>query len=108
MMWSPRESLYRGQASDGTVITVDEDAMTTALKKAGNGIFETDWWIETLTRVLEHWGIFSKRWMDDITNVPRMHFRLGEPTSVDPLEELKATTGPLGSRLLTRKKEVER
>ena len=77
MMWSARENLYRGQATDGTVITVDQDAMNTALKQAGNGIFETDWWVETLTRILEHWGIFSKRWLDDITNMPRNALQVG-------------------------------
>lgn len=106
MMWSARETLYRGQASDGTVITVDEDAMQSALKKAGNGIFETDWWVDTLTRVLEHWGIFSRRWLDEATQVPRMHFRLGDPKPTTPLEKQQIDgTGPLSARILTRKRE---
>ena len=105
MMWSQREDLYRGQAEDGTVITVDDDAMREALKKAGNGIFESDWWVETLVRVLEHWGIYSKRWLDEATQVPRMHFRLDQPKPLDPVEEqMIAGTGPLASRLLARKK----
>lgn len=105
MMWSPRESLYRGQATDGTVITVDEDAMNAALKQAGKGIFETDWWIETLTRILLHWGIYSRRWIDEATKVPRIHFKLDQPKPPNPLEEQIATTGPLNARIMTRKKE---
>ena len=105
MMWSAWESLYRGQGSDGTVITVDEDAMNTALKQAGKGIFDSDWWLETLARVLEHWGIFSKRWTDDATHMPRMHFRLGQPKPEDPFEAQLANTGPLNARILTRKRE---
>jgi hypothetical protein len=105
MMWSPTEALYRGQASNGTVITVDEEAMHIALKQAGKGIFETDWWVETLTRVLEHWGIFSKRWLDEATRVPRMHFRLAQSKSTASSQEQPATTGPLSSRITARKKE---
>ncbi len=109
MMWNVREAVYRGQASDGTVITVDEDAMSTALKKAGNTIFESDWWVETLIRVLEHWGIFSKRWIDDVTNVPRMHFKLAEPKPVEPHEEkMIEGTGPLSARIISRKIEEVR
>ncbi len=108
MMWSQREALYRGQASDGTVITVDEDAMQAALKKAGNGIFETDWWVETLARVLERWGVFSKRWLDEATQVPRVHFRFNQPRPATPLEEQQIEgTGPLNARILSRRKEGE-
>jgi hypothetical protein len=106
MMWSPRESRYRGQATDGTVITVDEDAMQAALKQAGNGIFETDWWVETLTRILTHWGIYSRRWIDEATKVPRMHFKLDQPKPTNPMEEKIETTGPLSARIMTRKKDV--
>ena len=107
MMWSAWEGLYRGQASNGTVITVDEDAMNVALKQAGKGIFETDWWTETLTRILDHWGIYSKRWTDEITGVPRLHFHLSKPKPSPPQGEQIATTGPLGSRIGARKKDKE-
>lgn len=96
MMWIQREDAYRGQAADGTVITVAEDAMALAQKKAGNGIYEADWWAETLTRVLEHWGVYCKRWTDPASQVPRLHFTLGEPGPDKP-----TPTGPLSARIMS-------
>ena len=107
MMWSIRESLYRGQATDGTVVTVEEPAMMEALKQAGKGIYETDWWRETLPVVLERWGLVAKRWTDDATGMPRAHYTLGTPSVPRLEDELKHTTGPLNARLIARKKEEE-
>ncbi|MFL5734489.1 MAG: hypothetical protein ACJ78Q_14985 [Chloroflexia bacterium] len=76
LMWNQIEELYRGQGTNGTVITVESDAMQAALNRAGKSVYETDWWIETLQNVLEHWGVYSQRWLDVATRVPRMHFSL--------------------------------
>ena len=94
MMWNYTDEIYRGQADDGTVITVAEDAMRVALLKAGRQIFETEWWVETLTSVLEHWGIHGRRWIDDVTRMPRLDFTLGQPKSAPG-----QSSGPLSSRL---------
>ncbi len=94
MMWNYSDEIYRGQADDGTIITVAEDAMRLALAKAGRQIFETEWWMETLTNVLEHWGIYSKRWVDDLTGMPRLDFSLGQAKQMPD-----RTSGPLSSRL---------
>src|SRR4028118_1261134 len=71
MMWNELEGQYRGQAEQGEGVTVAEDAMKLAHKRAGNWAFEADWWVETLTRALEHWGLFSKRWGDPATHAGR-------------------------------------
>jgi hypothetical protein len=105
MMWSAVESLYRGQATDGTVVTVEEPAMMAALKQAGKGIFDTDWWQETLPAILERWGLTSRRWIDEATDMPRAHYRLGAPTEPHLEEVSRLTTGSLSERLLARKKE---
>ena len=108
-MWIHAESVYRGQATDGTIVTVDEDAMQKALKNAGKTVFDTDWWLETLSATLTHWGIGCKRWLDDVTNTPRAHFNLqnpdagaGEPatqpTSTGLLDRLRSS--PLSTRQL--------
>jgi hypothetical protein len=78
MMWIQVQSIYRGQATDGTVVTVEADAMDLALKKAGNGIYDSDWWNETLEKVLDHWGISTQRWHDAVTKTPRAHFDRGK------------------------------
>lgn len=95
MMWNLVETLYRGQASDGAVITVVEDAMKLAHQKAGFGVYDADWWVETLTQVLEHWGIYCKRWVDPTAQTPRLHFTLGEPKP-----DIQST-GPLSARILS-------
>jgi hypothetical protein len=102
-MWSQVEGLYRGQCPTGTVITIDEDALKVALKNAGNAIFDTEWWIETFTVVLERWGLKSKNWTDPATQVLRVHFRMAnsdgvQGNSTGPLGG--TTTGPLTTRLL--------
>jgi hypothetical protein len=74
MMWNQFHDIYRGQASDGTVITVDQKVMTMAIRKAGPGVYDSDWWLESLDRVLDHWGIKSRHWMDATTHTPRAHF----------------------------------
>ena len=99
MMWIPFEEQYRGQATQGEVVTVAEDAMKLALKKAGNWVFDSDWWVETLIRVLEHWGIYRKRWLDPATQVVRLHFSVGNPTP-DP-NDSKTASGPLSTRILS-------
>lgn len=76
MMWNQFQAQYRGQATNGTVVTVDETVMALALKKAGKGVFDSDWWIESLERVLNHWGITAQRWVDATTNTRRAHFSL--------------------------------
>jgi hypothetical protein len=99
IMWSQAEGLYRGQSLTGTVITVDEDALKSALKNAGNSIFDTEWWIETLTVVLERWGMNSKQWTDPATQVLRLHFRIADANAGQPSQS-GSTTGPLTTRLL--------
>jgi hypothetical protein len=100
IMWSQAESLYRGQSLTGTVITVDEDALQIALKNAGNSIFDTEWWIETLTVVLDRWGLKSKQWTDPATQVLRLHFRIADPNASQPGQPA-VVTGPLTTRLLS-------
>lgn len=104
IMWDHVESHYRGQCNSGIVLSIDEDAMNKALKNAGNAVFDTEWWVETLTNVLEHWGLRSKRWMDYSTQMPRVHFRLTTdrtPTgNSGPLGSLPKGTGPLTTRIL--------
>jgi hypothetical protein len=106
LMWDQIQSVYRGQASGGVVVLVEEDAMQVALKKAGKSVFETDWWLETLTDVLEHWGIYAKRWVDEATLVPRARFTAGEPKQDNPADSgsgSSSTGGPLTTRILSGK-----
>jgi hypothetical protein len=100
MMWNVVERTYRGQAPDGTVVTVDEDAMNLALQKAGKTVFETEWWLDALAPVLQHWGLAGASSIDLATNVPRLHFALGE----QKIEEKKGPTEPQfpSGSLLTR------
>jgi hypothetical protein len=110
IMWSQTEKVYRGQATGGTVISIDEDAMDRALRKAGQSVFECDWWIETLSVVLEHWGLKGKRWMDPATQVPRLHYSLvateadapsgPPPPAPPPAQPQTPAPGPLTSRLM--------
>jgi hypothetical protein len=97
IMWSQAESLYRGQSLTGTVITIDEDALNVALKNAGNSIFDTEWWLETLQVVLERWGLRSKQWTDPATQVLRVHIRTA---ASDQPPGTGVGTGPLTTRLL--------
>ncbi len=97
MMWNEFEGQYRGQAEGGEVVTVAEDAMKLAHKRAGSWAFDSDWWVETLTRVLEHWGLYKKRWVDPSTQVVRLHFTLGEPKPAAPIQG----TGPLSARIMS-------
>ena len=85
MMWDHISAVFRGQATNGTVVTVDEGAMNAALKNAGKGVYDSDWWVETLDTILDHWGIDVKHWVDDITRSPRAGYsmRPGQETS-DP------------------------
>jgi hypothetical protein len=99
MMWNPIEGKYKGQASDGTLITVDEDAMAQAHRRAGRMVYETDWWMETLVYVLASWGIFGERAHDQTTRVPTAHFRAGEPRRSSIAGGLQNATGPLSARL---------
>src|SRR5215210_312023 len=114
MMWDVIESVFRAQSSNGSIVTVDQDTMELAQKKAGKGVYESDWWVETLTNVLEHWGIKTKRWVDVATQLPRYHFSLGEPQpgadpsmpqqqpappTTSPLHSGPLGSGPLSSRL---------
>lgn len=95
IMWSQTESMYRGQSLTGTVITIDEDALSIALKNAGNAVFDTDWWLETLTIVLERWGLNAKQWTDPATQVLRIHFRV----TTDQAAANGVGTGPLTARI---------
>jgi hypothetical protein len=97
MMWNEVEAQYRGQATRGDVVTVAEDAMKLAHRKAGNWVFEADWWVETLVRVLEHWGLYSKSWIEPSTQVVRLHFTLGEPKTGGAI----GATGPLSARIMS-------
>jgi len=76
MMWDLHEDTYRGQASDGTVVTVPQPVMELALKKAGKGVYDSDWWVESQESILSHWGIDSRRWMDGVTRTPRARFTM--------------------------------
>ncbi|HEX6605758.1 MAG TPA: hypothetical protein VF276_02475 [Chloroflexia bacterium] len=109
LMWNPFEGQYRGQASTGEVVTVDEDVMNQAIKKAGSGVFEVDWWIESRQDVLQHWGFELKRWVDPVTQMPRVNYALGAKGPA-PQDEHGHTTsgilhkltssGPLTTRIL--------
>jgi hypothetical protein len=81
MMWNQFQSNYRGQSTNGTIVTVDESVMTLALKKAGKSVFDSDWWLETLERVLNHWGVDARHWIDATTNTRRAHFSMAEETA---------------------------
>jgi hypothetical protein len=78
LMWNQIETLYRGQGTNGTVVTVESQALDLALSKAGKTVYDSDWWIETMQRVLEHWGVYTQRWTDSATRVPRLHFSMTE------------------------------
>lgn len=107
ILWDHVEGRYRGQANSGVILTIDEDAMNKAMKNAGNSVLDTEWWVETLTSVLEHWGLKSKRSSDHITQMPHVHFRLTNehppltsgPLNPDSTGPIKGT-GPLTTRLL--------
>src|SRR5687768_788570 len=96
MMWNAWLETFRGQATDGTIVTVEQEAMDLAHRKAGTAVYESDWWPETLTRVLEHWGIYHKKWTDDDTHTPRLHFTTTVP---EKTSETKPASGPLSARL---------
>jgi hypothetical protein len=109
IMWSHVESQYRGQSFSGVIITIDEDAMNKVIKQAGNVVFDTEWWIETLAVVFEHWGLKSSRWLDPATQMPHVHYRLihdrkpndtsGPLTGAGSVTAIKGT-GPLMTRIL--------
>jgi hypothetical protein len=94
ILWNQVEAVYRGQANTGDVITVDEDAMQRALVNAGNAVFDSEWWVESLPNVLEHWKLVSRRWMDNVTGMPRVHYRL--VTEADA-QQPQGRTGPFRS-----------
>jgi hypothetical protein len=110
LMWNPFEAQYRGQATTGEVVTVDEDVMNQAIKKAGSGVFEVDWWLESLQDVLQHWGFQSKRWMDPVTGMPRVNYSMGPKGPAPQGDQAHTTTsgilrkltgsGPLTTRIL--------
>ncbi|MEO8287689.1 MAG: hypothetical protein ABI670_14775 [Chloroflexota bacterium] len=99
IMWSQAEDLYRGQALMGAVITIDEPALQTALKHAGNSVFDTEWWVETLTVVMDRWGLKAKQWTDPATQVLRIHYRTSDATQNGSGNQV--VTGPLTTRLLS-------
>jgi hypothetical protein len=114
LMWNPFEAQYRGQSPTGEVVTVDEDVMNHAIKKAGSGVFEVAWWLESLPDVLQHWGYQEKRWTDPSTRMPRVNYSFApkgaaaegdhtQPTTSGFLRKL-TTTGPLTTRLLNTNK----
>ena len=108
--------------ANGTVVVVDPSAMDLAHKKAGKTVYDSDWWVETLQVTLDHWGIFSRRWMDGATRVPRANFslesfpdtgtltqeqvsrNLTQPLQSGPLLS-RLNSGPLGSGPLSPKDE---
>ena len=96
MMWNSWQETFRGQATDGTIVTVDQEAMDLAHRKAGTSVYESDWWPETLTSVLEHWGIYHKKWLDEDTHNPRLHFTTTVP---EKTSEARPVSGPLSARL---------
>ncbi len=96
MMWNTWQEAFRGQAGDGTIVTVEQEAMDLAHRKAGTSVYESDWWPETLTSILEHWGIYHKKWMDEDTHNPRLHFTTAAP---EKASGAKPVSGPLSARL---------
>ncbi|MGA7733735.1 MAG: hypothetical protein WCD37_20925 [Chloroflexia bacterium] len=109
IMWNHVEGQYRGQSYSGVILTIDEDAMNKVIKNAGNAVFDTEWWIETLAVVFDHWGLKSSRWLDPATQMPHVHYRLvndrKSTETTGPLAGATSTTsvlgtGPLMSRLL--------
>jgi hypothetical protein len=114
-MWSHVESQYRAQANSGVIITIDEDAMNKAIKNAGNVVFDTEWWVETLPIVLEHWGLRNKRWLDPTTHMPHVHYRLTNdrvptgttgPLNGEDAVSIPKGTGPLMTRILNAGKSA--
>lgn len=109
MMWSQMDKVYRAQSTNGTLITVNEEAMDLALKKAGKGVFESEWWMETLEHVLLHWGIVARRWVDEATRVPRIGFSTQTAESERITGDLQSqqtpppARGPLSTRILSNK-----
>ncbi len=116
MMWDPIVGDYRGQAADGTVVTVVPEAMELANKRAGRTVYDSDWWVETVQSTLEHWGIYSRRWIDAASRVPRVEFSIGEPKSATTQDQAKvdvadsptanepgkiAGSGPLTNRIMS-------
>ena len=85
LMWDYQSSVFRGQAVNGTVVTVTEDAMNMAQRKAGKSVYETDWWLETLDTVLDGWGIEIKRWHDYVTAQNRADYTLRPGTDTGNL-----------------------
>jgi hypothetical protein len=111
MMFDRIGGSYRGQASDGTVVTVTEEAMEVALKRAGKSIYDSDWWTETLEQVLMSWGIYKSRWLDPATHSPRAEFSMDPPkkdtgtssTQRPATSTVPLPSGPLSSRLTSGK-----
>ena len=118
MMWDHILSVYRGQASDGTVVVAEPAAMDLAQRKAGRTVYDSDWWVETVQRTLEHWGIYSRRWIDAATRMPRINYSLtkytgqagsavaeaAQPQSVDqvvPAPIRPLASGPLTNRIIS-------
>ncbi|MEO5953714.1 MAG: hypothetical protein ABIQ44_14725 [Chloroflexia bacterium] len=101
ILWDHVEAHYRAQCNSGVILSIDDDAMIKALKNAGNIVFDTEWWVETLQNVLEHWGLRSKRWTDPVTQMPRIHYRLtNERVPTGATSPIGGTgTGPLMNRL---------
>ena len=102
LMWSQIQAVYRGQATNGVLVVVEDDAMQLALKKAGKTVFDTDWWLETPNDVLEHWGVYAKRLVDEATQVPKTTFKAGEPKSGSTITN-PSLGGPLSTRILSGK-----
>jgi hypothetical protein len=100
ILWDHIEEHYRAQCNSGIILSIDDDAMVKALKNAGNVVFDTEWWLETLPNVLEHWGLRSKRWTDPATQMPRIHYRLTtDRVSTGNTGPMKIGTGPLTDRI---------
>src|SRR5437773_1414162 len=115
MMFDPILTNYRGQATNGTVVTVEPAAMELANKRAGRTVYDSDWWVETVQSTLEHWGINGRRWIDAATRVPRLDFTFeksksaaasssqqGDPDAPDE-SPTNPSTKPLGSGPLTNR-----
>ena len=121
LMWNQIETLYRGQGTNGAGVTVEAEALDVAMRRAGKSVYDSDWWVETLQNVLEHWGIYMQRWTDAATRVPRIHFSVSVPrpgvvpggaqqpsTTSGPLKPMTSgplNTGTLRERLLSNKQE---
>lgn len=104
LMWTAMEARFRGQATNGSIVTVTQDALDMALKHAGRQVYETDWWVETLPQVIQNWGIYYRQTLDKATfnhcvDFSHESFETAAPEPADHsfARSSSRASGPLGS-----------